>query len=282
MRILVTGSSGRIGAAIAACLSKRHEVVGLDVRQGRWTSVAGDVTDVALVRRLTANIDAVVHTASLHAPHVGQRSDEDFRRINVDGTAALLEGAAERGLRRFVYTSTTSLYGHALVPQGEAVWVTEDLEPSPRDIYDETKIAAEGLCSEASGEGLTCVSLRMSRCFPEPDDIVAGYRLHRGVDARDVAEAHLRALEAPIQGYDVFNVSMESVFRPEDCGVLLVDAPTVIRSRLPWAEEEFLRRGWSLPGSIDRVYVTEKATRVLGFQPRYGLRAFLDDRPGVA
>lgn len=276
MRVLITGSSGRIGSAIARRVSQHHEVVGLDIRPGPCTSIPADICDDALVRRVLARVDAVIHTASLHAPDIGLRSLAEFRRVNVDGTRLLLEGCLERGIARFVYTSTTSLYGHSLIPDGAAVWVTEELEPRPRDIYDETKIEAEDLCRNASREGLACVSLRMSRCFPEPDEVVAGYRLHRGVDERDVAEAHLLALTTPAKELVILNVSAQPPFEKGDCEMLLRDAASVIRARVPWAEEAFRRRGWLLPRSIDRVYVVENAARVMGWTPRFGLQAFLD------
>jgi UDP-glucose 4-epimerase len=269
MRVLVTGSSGRIGSAIARRLSDVCETEGLDVRQGEWTTVTGDVADRALVQGLLGRFDAVVHTASLHAPHVGIVGAEEFRRVNVDGTRVLLDACFDHGVRRFVYTSTTSLYGSAMVPDRGAVWVTEDLVPRPRDIYDETKLEAEELCREASAHGMTCVSLRMSRCFPEPDDVVAAYRLHRGIDARDVAEAHLAALTAGIAGFAALNVSAATPFEREDCALLLEDATAVIRRRVPWAEAEFAKRGWALPRSIDRVYVIDKARAVLGWTPHH-------------
>ena len=96
-----------------------------------------------------------------------------------------------------MYTSTTSLYGDAMLPaDGAAAWVDESLAPQPRDVYDETKLAAEEACREAARAGLACTSLRMSRCFPEEPRLVAIYRLYRGVDAEDVAQAHELALAA--------------------------------------------------------------------------------------
>ncbi len=92
------------------------------------------------------------------------------------GTRLLLQASLRGLVRRFVYTSTTSLYGKALVPKDRAVWVTEELEPQARDIYDKTKIAAEAECATAATAGLTCISLRMSRCFPEPEHLLTGYR----------------------------------------------------------------------------------------------------------
>jgi nucleoside-diphosphate-sugar epimerase len=156
---------------------------------------------------------------------------------------------------------------------GEAVWVTEGLEPQPRDAYDETKLAAEEACREAARAGMRCTSLRMSRCFAEDPRLVAIYRLYRGVDAEDVAQAHELALAAAGGGFDVFNVSAPTPFRREDCRRLFVDAASVILERHPWAADEFERRAWLLPRSIDRVYVVGKAIAGLGYHPQHDFAA---------
>ncbi len=268
MRVLVTGSSGHIGGAISARLALRHQVVGLDLRPGPLTSLVGDICDSRLLAASCQGFEAVVHTASLHAPDLGLRSVEDFRRTNIDGTRRLLAACGEAGISRFVYTSTTSLYGHALVPAGsEAVWVTEELGPEPRDIYDETKLEAEQACAEAARGGMTCISLRMSRCFPEHPRLIAIYRLYRGVDAADVAQAHELALAPGLDGFQVFNISARSPFVIGDCKALMSEPRTVLQARHPWALPEFARRGWELPQSIDRVYVVDKAVAGLGYRP---------------
>ncbi|MBX3703846.1 MAG: NAD(P)-dependent oxidoreductase [Steroidobacteraceae bacterium] len=269
MRVLVTGSSGRIGSAIAARLALRHQLTGFDLRPGPLTTVIGDLCDTALVARQLPGVDAVVHTASLHVPDLAARTAAEFRAVNVDATRRLLAACGDAGVGRFVYTSTTSLYGDAMLPQAAAVWVTEALQPRPRDVYDETKLVAEEACREAAAAGLACTALRMSRCFPEEPRLVAGYRLHRGVDAEDVAQAHELALTRPAGGFAVYNVSAPTPFRESDCGRLLVDAAAVVRERLPWAEAEFARRGWRLPASIDRVYVVDRAMAELGYRPEH-------------
>src|SRR5690349_3266629 len=178
MRILVTGSSGQLGAEVARQFAPEHEVIGLDVRPGEWTTVVGDVADADLIASLMRGVDVVIHIASLHAPHVGQRSLQDFIDTNITGTLRLLEAASAAGVRRFVYTSTTSVYGYSLVPDGhEAVWVTEDLTARPRDIYDITKLAAEELCRLfARDHGLPAICLRVSRFFAQTPDLMAAYR----------------------------------------------------------------------------------------------------------
>lgn len=275
MRVLLTGSSGRVGTAIAELLSSFHSVVGLDRAPGPHTTHVGDVCDRGLLDDLLAGADAVVHVASLHAPHVGRVTDSAFLRTNVQGTAAMLEGCLRHRVRRFVYTSTTSLYGHALVPVDRAVWVTEDLVPQPRDIYDTTKIAAEEACRAAADAALACVSLRIARCFPEPAEQLAVYRLHRGVDLRDVAEAHRLALHARLDGFQVFNVAAQTSFVERDAEQLLEDAPGVIARRYPGVAEAFKARGWPLPRSIDRVYVIDRARETLGYQPRHDIHSLL-------
>jgi nucleoside-diphosphate-sugar epimerase len=274
VKVLVTGSSGRIGGAIAARLSLRHAVTGVDRRPGPLTTELTDVEDTARLAQLLPGVDAVVHTAALHVPDLASRSAAEFRAVNVDATRRLLAAAGEAGVARFVYTSTTSLYGDAMLPaSGAAVWVTESLVPRPRDVYDETKLAAEEACAAAARAGLTCIALRMSRCFPEEPRLVAIYRLYRGVDAEDVAQAHELALAPGMAGYSAFNVSAPSPFAQADCGRLFTDASAVLLERYPWAGAEFARRGWQLPRSIDRVYVVDRAIAELGYRPLHDFAA---------
>jgi len=280
LRILLTGSSGRIGAAIGARLSLRHQVTGVDRRHGPLTTAVVDVRDTSKLAPLCRGLDAVVHTAALHVPDMASHSPADFRAVNVDATRRLLETCGEAGVRRFVYTSTTSLYGNSLLPADDAaVWVTETLPPRPRDIYDETKLAAEEACRQAARAGLSCVSLRMSRCFPEEARLVAIYRLYRGVDALDVAQAHELALSAALPPFDVFNVSAPSPFAAADCAQLFTDAESLLVAKYPWVRAEFARRGWLLPRSIDRVYVVDQAIERLGYRPAHDFASLF---PGQA
>jgi nucleoside-diphosphate-sugar epimerase len=270
LRILVTGSSGRIGAAIGARLALRHRVTGVDRRGGPMTTATVDIRDTTRIAALCRGIDAVVHTAALHVPDLASHGAAEFQSVNVDATRRLLEACGEAGVRRFVYTSTTSLYGDSLVPaDGAAVWVTEALPARPRDVYDQTKLAAEDACRAATRAGLACVSLRMSRCFPEDARLVAIYRLYRGVDAQDVAQAHELALTADLSAFEIFNVSARPPFQAADCRALFADAGSLLVDRFPWVRTEFARRGWLLPQSIDRVYVVDKAIERLGYRPAH-------------
>jgi len=281
MHLLITGSSGQLGRAIARQLGAVHRITGLDLTSGAWTTHVGSVTDRELVFKLAEGIDAIIHTASLHAPHVTQFTKEQFIEVNVQGTLHLLEAALKHKAQGFIYTSTTSLYGAALIPHGRAVWVTEELVPQPRDIYDITKFAAEQLCKAVSNEfGLPCVCLRTSRFWDEPAARRAVYRLYRGIDVRDAASAHALALQNPPAQFEIFNISAQSPFVESDTVELLRDARELVLRYCPEAEAAFARRGWELPKCIDRVYVVAKANSMLGFEPRHNFRELLREEQG--
>jgi UDP-glucose 4-epimerase len=282
VRVLVTGSSGQLGREVARQLAGDHDVLGLDLVPGPRTTHTGSVTDAALVGRLAGEVDATVHTASLHAPHVGRASEDEFAAVNVEGTRLLLEAAARSRHRRFVYTSTTSVYGGAMHAEDRAVWVTEHIEPAPRDVYDRTKLAAEALCRQAAARGLPAIVLRISRMFPEEAELVAAYRLHRGIDPRDAAAAHAAALGADLPGDEPFallNVSARSPFGRGELVELRRDPAAAIARHHPEAPAAFAALGWRLPASIDRVYVSDEAGRVLGWRARHGLDALLCQPP---
>jgi UDP-glucose 4-epimerase len=293
MRVLVTGSSGHLGEALVRVLgAEGHEMTGLDVLASPTTGVVGSVADRACVRRCVAGMDAILHVATLHKPHVGSHHRQAFVDTNVTGTLALLEAAVDAGVGAFVFTSTTSAFGRALTPPpgAPAAWITEDVAPVPRNVYGVTKTAAEDLCELVHRDhGLPCLILRTSRFFPEPDDrddvraafadanVKVNELLYRRVDLEDVVGACRRALErAPALGFGRYIVSATTPFTPDDLAELRTDAPAVVRRRFPDYEAIYAERGWRMFGGIERVYVNERARRELGWEPVWDFRRALD------
>jgi UDP-glucose 4-epimerase len=293
LRVLVTGSSGHLGEGLVRVLSADgHDVAGLDVLESPHTTIVGSIAERDLVRRSLQDVEAVVHAATLHKPHVGSHGRQEFVDTNITGTLNLLEEAVAAGVARFVFTSTTSAFGRALVPPegAPAAWITEDVAPVPRNVYGVTKAAAEDLCELVHRDhGLPCLILRTSRFFPEADDrddVRAAYEdanlkvnelLYRRVDLEDVVDAHRLAVErAPAIGFGRYIISATTPFGPDDLADLRTDAPAVVRRHFPDCEAIYAERGWRMFPSIERVYVNDLARDELGWSPRWNFRYALD------
>lgn len=284
MRVLVTGAAGRLGEALVRTLRRAgHDVVGLDVLASEHVTRVGSIVDRAWVREAMARVETVFHAATLHKPHVVTHTRQDFVDTNVTGTLNLLEEASAAGVERFIFTSTTSVFGDALSPPpgAPAAWITEDVVAVPKNIYGVTKAAAEDLCQLFHrNQRLACLVLRTARFFPEEDDdsavrqawpddnLKVNEYLHRRVDIEDVVSAHLLAAErAPAIGFGKYIISATTPFQPGDVGDLAVDAAAVVRRRVPAYEAEYERRGWRMFPSIGRVYINDRARRDLGWRP---------------
>ncbi len=293
MKILITGSSGHLGEALVRTLRVTgNDVLSLDVCSGAYTSHVGSVADRDLVRQLMQGVDAVLHTATLHKPHVATHNRQAFVDTNITGTLNLLEEAVAAGVGAFIFTSTTSTFGTVLSPARDlpAAWITEAVQPIPKNIYGVTKTAAEDLCMLFHRKhNLPCIVLRTSRFFAEADDdasvrdtfddanIKANELLYRRVDIEDVVTAHLQAMaRAATIGFGTYIISATTPFRREHLALLHRDAPAVVKTLYPDYERLYAARGWHMFPEIGRVYVNDKAVKELDWQPRYDFRHVLD------
>ena len=291
-KVLVTGSSGHLGEALVRVLSGGgYDVIGLDVRPSPHTTVVGSVTDRAVVRASLAGVDAVLHTATLHKPHVGSHGKQAFVDTTVSGTLTLLEEAVAAGRERLRLHQHDSAFGRALTPRpGEpAAWITEDVAPR-RAISTASPRRRPRTCASSSRRARSpVIVLRTSRFFPEADDddevraaysdanVKANEYLYRRVDVADVADAHLLAMERAAQiGFGRYILSATTPFTPADLTALRRDAPAVVGRLFPDYEAEYARRGWRMFPSIGRVYVNARARADLGWTPRYDFRSVLD------
>lgn len=259
--------------------------VGVDIKPSEFTDFVGSISNRDVVKTAIKGCSAVLHTATLHKPHVGTHSRQDFVDTNITGTLNLLEESIENDCEAFIYTSTTSTFGDAMKPDaGEpAVWVTEKLCPKPKNIYGVTKIAAEELCELFQRRtGLPCLILKTSRFFLEEDDVKqkrdayedsnlkVNELLFRRVDVADIVTAHRLALaKARKLGFDRFIISGATPFVNADSKELNINAPAVLERYVPEYVEEYARKGWRMFPSLDRVYDSSYAQKCLGWEPKY-------------
>src|SRR5579859_6179523 len=104
MKVLLTGSSGRIGSSIARLLSNKIEMVCIDKKPGPFTNFLIDIREKEKVYEAVKGVDAVIHCAALLTPHIGLFSENEFWQVNVQGTENLLDACLRHNVRRFVFT----------------------------------------------------------------------------------------------------------------------------------------------------------------------------------
>ena len=160
MRALVTGVAGFIGSTLGEqLLARRHEVVGVDsltssydpltkrhnlavlLEESAFRFVEGDLVSVDL-GNLLERVDIVFHVAALPGVRDSWSTDfRDYEQANVLATHRLLEACREVPIRRFVYSSSSSVYGLA-----SRFPVRESDLPRPLSPYGVTKLAADHMC----------------------------------------------------------------------------------------------------------------------------------------
>jgi nucleoside-diphosphate-sugar epimerase len=156
----ISGGAGFLGLHLARRLvADGHEVRSLDLLElndppleGRVREIRGDIRDEAAVRELVDGARILVHAAAA-LPIRGSR--KEIRSVNVDGTLTLLSAAAEAGVRRVVFVSSTAVYG---VPDKHPIEEDDPLHGVGH--YGESKIEAEDVCRAFMRRGLDCVIVR--------------------------------------------------------------------------------------------------------------------------
>lgn len=253
---LVTGASGLLGSHIVERLRADGRPVRVLVRPNTdrsWLDTQGveytegDLTDAKALRAACDGCDAVFHSAA----KVGDWGPwEDFQKITIDGTRAMILAAKDAGVRRFVHISSVSTYGY----HTDEVTVDETYELGyglyKWAYYSRSKIEAEKLVwDEFKKGGIELTVIRPAWIYGERDratiarlyDMVKQGRakiLGRGdnrlnvVYAGNIADACLLAVDKPEANGEVYNISNDGKITQQEYFDLLADtigAPRVTR-----------------------------------------------------
>ena len=159
MKVLITGGAGFLGLHLAHFFSKKKaELVLLDIAEfpkneypKNCEMVTGDIRDKKLVDQLTKRVDVVVHAAAA----LPLRPTKEIIDVNVNGTENLLKHALKNKVKRFIYISSTAVYG---VPKVHPIFETDRvIGVGP---YGQSKIDAEVQCEKYRKKGLFVTVIR--------------------------------------------------------------------------------------------------------------------------
>jgi UDP-glucuronate 4-epimerase len=308
MRVLVTGGAGFIGShLVEKLLACGHQVVILDDfndfydPQIKHANIAGFATNVAVyhvdlrdsdsVRNLfrREKIDAIAHLAARAGVRPSIQQPRLYYDTNVAGTLHLLEAARVTGVERFVFASSSSVYGASkTIPFSEDEHLTQTLSP-----YAATKVAGEFLCSTYSYlYNLRVVALRYFTVYgprQRPDlaihqftrRIYAGQPIDQFGDGttrrdytyiEDVIHGTMAALQYEGPLFDIFNLGESDTIQLKE---LVVAIENVLGKKAK------INRLPEQPGDMPLTCAEiSKARKLLGYKPttrfKEGLPRFID------
>jgi UDP-glucose 4-epimerase len=304
LKLLVVGGAGYVGStSVERFVERGHEVVVFDnLTSGHAAAVSsearlvvGDLTDRSRLRNILSDgVDAVLHCAARSLVGESMQNPGAYYRTNVAGGVSLLEAMRESGVNRLVYSSTAAVYG-----EPRRVPIAEADRTQPINPYGETKLAFEGAmrwftaahdlraislryfnvagATERNGEDhdpethLMPLVLRVAageathvqiygQDYPTPD----GTCIRDFVHVRDLADAHLLALEATGEGdpsFEVYNLGSAAGFSVRE----VVEAARRVTGRAVPARA--LKRRSGDPPVL--VASSRRARRELGWAPTH-------------
>ncbi len=241
LHVLVTGGAGYVGAVLVPkLLAQGHRVTVLDLYifgdqvlkavsgHPGLREVKGDIRDRRLLERELTGVDAVIHLACISNDPSFELNPELGKSINYDAFLPLVEIAKDKGVRRFIYASSSSVYG---IKDEENV--TEDLPLQPLTDYSKYKALCEEVLLKAQAPGFTSLILRPATvCGYSPRlrldlavniltnlavntgriTVFGGAQKRPNIHIEDVTDLYVRSLEWPEESIDgqIFNAGYEN------------------------------------------------------------------------
>ncbi len=234
MKVLVAGGAGYVGSKLVpALLKKGYEVVVLDLylygedvleKHPRLIEIKGDMRNLEIVEKALEGCDHVIHLACISNDPSFELNPELGKSINFDAFEPFVKKAKEKGIKRFIYASSSSVYGVKSEPN-----VTEEMTLEPLTDYSKFKAACEKILFKYQDDHFVCTVLRPATvCGYAPRQrldvvvniltnhayhnrkikVMGGDQMRPNIHIDDMVDAYLCVLEAPeekVQGA-IFNV----------------------------------------------------------------------------
>ena len=293
-KILITGGAGYVGAQLVPhLLEKGFEVTVLDLmiygtevlpEHENLRKIKRDIRDQALLRQILPGHDAVIHLACISNDPSFELNPTLGRSINLDAFRPLVECSRDAGVQRFIYASSSSVYGVKEEPN-----VHEEMTLEPLTDYSRFKADCEMILAEYQTEDFTTVTVRPATvCGYSPRqrlDVVVniltnlayhkreitvfgGEQLRPNIHITDMVKAYVTLLEAPIEKIagQIFNVGYENQTVREIAETVRDVAGRDVKMKL-------------IPTDDNRSYhiSSNKIERELGFVAKHSIREATED-----
>tara|TARA_R110000868_G_scaffold318690_8_gene579423 strand:- start:1343 stop:2344 length:1002 start_codon:yes stop_codon:yes gene_type:complete len=291
-KVFVTGGAGYVGARlIPKLLDNGYEVSVLDLYIygkevfGKYhnheglTELQGDIRDAAAVRKAMTGCDAVIHLACISNDPSFDLDPTLGKSINLDAFRPMVKIAKELGVKRFIYASSSSVYGIKEDPN-----VTEELSLDPLTDYSKFKAECEVILKEEAAEGFESVTIRPATVcgyssrlrldltvniltthafYNKKIKVFGGSQLRPNIHIEDMADAYLCVLAADKHAIDgkTFNVGYQNLPVAEIADLV----------KASFAEDVEIE---VVPTNDNRSYhvSADKIKRELGFTPKHTIQ----------
>ncbi len=297
-KVLVTGGAGFIGSHIVDRLLKEGcEVTVIDnLSTGKMQNIArhksekefhfiqGDIRNFNLVKEAVKGVDAVFHEAAIVSVPFSIEDPMGTNDVNVGGTLNVLKACLNSNVKRFIYSSSTAVYGDT-----EKLPIKEDSVPQPISPYGASKLAAEGYVNAFYRVyGLETVCLRyfnvygprqaynpysgvitifINRLLDDQPPIIYGdgEQTRDFINVQDVIEANILALERENAAGQTFNIATGVATTINQLAKLLQEVMGKTELKVVHADPR--------PGDIRHNYADiSKAKKILGYEPKIGIK----------